>query len=74
MVPANVRGRVFAVEIVMWNTAPLTSFILVGLALDGLGVQPVYMALAILVFLASVAIAMAPPLSPLSDEYKTSRA
>jgi MFS family permease len=74
MVPANVRGRVFAVEIVMWNTAPLTSFILVGLALDGLGVQPVYMALAILVFLASVAIAMAPQLSHLSDEYKTSRA
>lgn len=73
MVPANVRGRVFAVEIVMWNTAPLTSFILVGLALDGFGVQPVYMALAVLVFLASVAIALAPQLSHLSDEYKTSR-
>jgi MFS family permease len=73
MVPANVRGRVFAVEIVMWNTAPLTSFIVVGLALDAFGVQPVYMALAILVFLASVAIAMAPQLSHLSDEYKTSR-
>jgi MFS family permease len=74
MVPANLRGRVFSVEIVMWNTAPLTSFILVGLALDAFGVQPVYMALAILVFIASVGVALAPQLNDLSDEYKTSRA
>ena len=73
MVPANVRGRVFAVEIVMWNTAPLTSFILVGLALDSFGVPPVYMTLAILVFVASAAIALAPQLSHLTDEYETSR-
>jgi len=74
MVPANLRGRVFSVEIVMWNTAPLTSFIVVGLALDAFGVQPVYMALAILVFIASVGVALAPQLNDLSDEYKTSRA
>jgi MFS family permease len=69
MVPANVRGRVFAIEQVMWNTAPLTSFILTGVALDAFGVQPVYVGLAILVLAASVALALAPPLRHLSAQY-----
>jgi len=73
MVPANLRGRVFSVEIVMWNTAPLTSFIIVGLALDAFGVQPVYLTLAMLVFVASIGVALAPQLKDLRDEYNTSR-
>jgi MFS family permease len=73
MVPANVRGRVFAIEQVMWNTAPLTSFIVTGIALDAFGVQPVYVALAGLVLTASVVLAFAPQLRLLSDQYDRSR-
>lgn len=73
MVPANVRGRVFAIEQVMWNTAPLTSFIVTGIALDAFGVQPVYVALAGLVLTASVVLAFAPQLRLLSEQYDRSR-
>jgi MFS family permease len=65
MVPANIRGRVFAIETVMWNTAPLTSYIVVGICLDAFGVQPVYTTLAVLVLLASIAVAVAPQLKDL---------
>jgi DHA3 family macrolide efflux protein-like MFS transporter len=73
MVPANVRGRVFAIEQVMWNTAPLTSFIVTGIALDAFGVQAVYVALAGLVLTASVVLAFAPQLRLLSEQYDRSR-
>jgi MFS family permease len=74
MVPANVRGRVFAIEQVMWNTAPLTSFIVTGIALDAYGVQPVYVALAVLVLTASIVLAFAPQLRRLSEQYDRTRA
>ena len=67
MVPANIRGRVFAIETVMWNTAPLTSYIVVGICLDAFGVLPVYFSLAVLVLLASIAVALAPSLKALKD-------
>ena len=73
MVPANVRGRVFAIEQVMWNTAPLTSFILTGLAIDAYGVAPVYVVLAVLVLTAAVALAFAPQLRLLRDQYDLER-
>jgi MFS family permease len=66
MVPANIRGRVFAVEGVMWNIAPLTSFILVGIGLDNVGVKPVYLTLAILVTLFALAISFSPQLRKLN--------
>lgn len=65
MVPANLRGRVFSVETVMWNTAPLTSFIVTGIAIDAFGVQPVYMVIAWLVLIASLLVAVAPQLRDL---------
>jgi MFS family permease len=73
MVPANVRGRVFAIEQVMWNTAPLTSFIVTGIAIDAFGVQPVYVTLGILVLSAAVVLAMAPQLRHLRDQYDRTR-
>lgn len=66
---ANVRGRVFAIEQVMWNTAPLTSFIVTGISIDAFGVQPVYVTLAVLVLGASVVLAFAPQLRSLRDQY-----
>lgn len=73
MVPANVRGRVFAIEQVMWNTAPLTSFIVTGIAIDAFGVQPVYVTLGILVLSAAVVLAMSPQLRHLRDQYDRTR-
>lgn len=61
LVAANLRGRVFALEMMMWNVAPLTSFIAVGLCLDAFGVRPVYLALALLM-LGAAAILLTRPL------------
>ena len=65
LVAANLRGRVFALEMMMWNIAPLTSFIVVGLCLDAFGVRPVYLVVAILMFIGSVGVALAPRLRDL---------
>lgn len=61
LVAANLRGRVFALEMMMWNIAPLTSFIVVGICLDAFGVRPVYLALALLM-LGAAAILLTRPL------------
>ena len=65
LVAANLRGRVFALEMMLWNMAPLTSFIVVGLALDVWGVQPVYLALALLMTIAALLLSIAPRLREL---------
>lgn len=48
LVAANLRGRVFALEMMIWNAAPLTTFIVVGFCLDSYGVRPVYLTLALI--------------------------
>ncbi len=53
-IPANKRGRVFALEMAIWNAGPLISMVAVGAAVDGFGVQPTYTALAITVLIAGV--------------------
>lgn len=65
LVAANMRGRVFALEMMMWNVAPLTSFIIVGLCLDVWGVKPVYLALACLMLAAATFLALSPRLKDL---------
>jgi len=65
LVAANMRGRVFALEMMMWNVAPLTSFIIVGLCLDTWGVQPVYLALALIMLVSAIWLAFAPRLRDL---------
>ena len=45
-IPANKRGRVFALEMTIWQAGPLLTMVAVGLAVDGFGVGPVYMVLA----------------------------
>ena len=53
-IPANKRGRVFALEMAIWNGGPLISMVAVGAAVDGLGVKSTYTALAITVLIAGV--------------------
>lgn len=65
LVAANLRGRVFALEMMLWNMAPLTSFIVVGLCLDAFGVQPVYLALALLMLAGALFVATRKRLSDL---------
>ena len=66
LVAANLRGRVFALEMMMWNVAPLTSFIVVGVCLDSFGVRPVYLTLALVMAGASVVLLTARRLKELN--------
>ncbi len=54
VIPENMRGRVFGIEMTIWGAGPLLTAVGVGLAVDSLGVQPVYLFLAILVLFLSV--------------------
>ena len=54
VIPENMRGRVFGIEMTIWGAGPLLTAVAVGLAVDSVGVQPVYLFLAILVLLLSV--------------------
>jgi MFS family permease len=45
-IPADKRGRVFALEMTMWNAGPLLSMVAVGNAVDAFGVGAVYTVLA----------------------------
>ncbi|MEL0237138.1 MAG: MFS transporter, partial [Aquiluna sp.] len=45
-IPANKRGRVFALEMTIWHAGPLISMVAVGTAVDTIGVGPVYLLLA----------------------------
>ncbi|MCX8530304.1 MAG: MFS transporter [Rhodoluna sp.] len=65
LVAANLRGRVFALEMMMWNVAPLTSFIVVGLCLDSFGVRPVYLTLALIMVGAAALLLTSPRLKDL---------
>lgn len=54
------RGRVFGIEMSIWNAAPLISMVLVGWAVDSFGVGAVYMTLAISVLALSIIISLLP--------------
>lgn len=53
-IPANKRGRVFALEMTIWNAGPLISMVAVGSAVDSFGVKAVYTVLAAGVLLAAI--------------------
>ena len=57
-IPANKRGRVFALEMTIWQAGPLLTMVAVGLAVDGFGVGPVYMVLAAGVVLAGLLVSL----------------
>jgi MFS family permease len=54
VIPENMRGRVFGIEMTIWGAGPMLTAVGVGLAVDSVGVQPVYLFLAILVLFLSV--------------------
>jgi MFS family permease len=60
------RGRVFGIEMSIWNAAPLISMVLVGWAVDSFGVGAVYMTLALSVLALSIVISLLPQTSKLS--------
>lgn len=66
-VPPSMRGRVFSVEMTIWNAAPMISMVFAGAAVDFWGVQPVYLAIAILVLMAVTVVAFQPALKDLND-------
>ena len=56
VIPENMRGRVFGIEMTIWNAAPLLTMMVVGFAVDSFGVEPVYIILATLVLLVAAVI------------------
>ena len=66
-VPPSMRGRVFSVEMTIWNAAPMISMVFAGAAVDFWGVQPVYFTIAGLVLTAVVIAAIQPALKDLNE-------
>lgn len=54
VIPENMRGRVFGIEMTIWGAGPTLTAVVVGLAVDSAGVQPVYFVLAAIVLALSV--------------------
>ena len=54
VIPENMRGRVFGIEMTIWGAGPTLTAVIVGIAVDGFGVQPVYFVLATIVLAISV--------------------
>ena len=66
-VPPSMRGRVFSVEMTIWNAAPMISMVFAGAAVDTFGVQPVYFVIAGLVLAAVTFVAFQPALRELNE-------
>lgn len=66
-VPPSMRGRIFSVEMTIWNAAPMISMVFAGAAVDTFGVQPVYVAIAALVLIAAVIASVQPALKELNQ-------
>jgi MFS family permease len=54
VIPENMRGRVIGIEMTIWGAGPTLTAVVVGIAVDGVGVQPVYFVLAVIVLALSV--------------------
>ena len=65
-VPPSMRGRIFSVEMTIWNAAPMISMVFAGAAVDAFGVQPVYFTIAGLVLTAVTIAAIQPALKDLN--------
>jgi MFS family permease len=66
-IPANKRGRVFSLEMTIWNGGPMISMVFVGMAVDGFGVPAVYLTLALMVTAAALWVASRKVLVELSQ-------
>lgn len=66
-VPANVRGRVFSLEMTIWTAGPLITMTLAGWAVDTLGVHIVYPIIAIGVLLAGIVVSTRKALADLDS-------
>lgn len=66
-VPPSMRGRVFSIEMTIWNAAPMISMVFAGAAVDAFGVKPVYMVIAGLVITAVTFAAVQPALKDLNE-------
>ena len=54
LIPANKRGRVFALEMTLWTAGPMISMTFAGVAVDAFGVRVMYPVFAALVLVASI--------------------
>lgn len=66
-VPANVRGRVFSLEMTIWTAGPLITMTLAGWAVDTYGVHIVYPVIAIGVLVAGIVVSTRKALADLDS-------
>ena len=66
-IPASKRGRVFSLEMAIWNGGPMISMVLVGAALDTFGVRAVYLVLALAVAATAVIVSSRKELQQLNS-------
>lgn len=66
-IPASKRGRVFSLEMAIWNGGPMISMVLVGAALDTFGVRVVYLVLALAVAATAVIVSSRKELQQLNS-------
>lgn len=55
-IDASMRGRVFGLEMTIWNLAPMISMMLAGMAVDAFGVGNVYLTISVFVLTGAIVI------------------
>ena len=66
LIPANKRGRVFALEMTLWTAGPMISMTFAGVAVDAFGVRVMYPVFAALVLVASIIVSTRKSLADLN--------
>ena len=66
-VPADVQGRVYGVQMSLFYASPPIAFLLTGWAVEEFGVQPTYVALAVVLSATSLALLFVPSLRAIDD-------
>jgi MFS family permease len=66
LIPANKRGRVFALEMTLWTAGPMISMTFAGVAVDAFGVRVMYPVFAALVLAASIIVSTRKSLADLN--------
>jgi MFS family permease len=70
IVPDQMRGRVFSIEMTIWGAGPMLTTVIVGMGVDSFGVPPIYLILALIVLGLSVFISFNRANSYLDDAQK----
>lgn len=66
-VPPDVQGRVYGVQMSVFYAAPPIAFLITGWAVEEFGVQPTYLALAVVLAVTSISVLFVPSIRDMDD-------